>query len=422
MSRRVYLCGFIFFLLSRCGFADDSTAGAFQWNLQTTEISQTLFQFPAPYSGSNSLLSRDETEITHASLLTLKKNFASNLLLDADVQYIQGHGAGGGNGTGLAGYLNDEIVRISTVGKDAYFARYFVQWNRPLSSDNQLILTLGKFAVSDVFEKNRYANSVDNQFMNEGMVNNLAWDYAADTRGYSGGMALQWAHQNWTLRFGSFQMPVRANGIRLAGDFGGNRGDQMELEIHPATAVLRFLVYQNHADMGDYNDAIALAGQTGTAPNIVAVEHPGEVKTGFALNGEQPLADDGDTGLFFRYGWNDGQTESFAYTESDRFISIGVQISGKRWHCDSDHVGIGLQQSDLSTAHAQYLALGGDGFQLGDGALSYGPERTGEIYYLFGLSKQSSLSLDYQHVINPGNNRDRGPVDAVALRFHFQAQ
>lgn len=407
--------------------AQDSTNRWFEWNFQGTAISQTLFRFRSPYQGNASLLSRDETEITHAELLSGKAHLTDHILADVDLANARGQGVGGGNATGLAGFANNQVIRISTVSKDPYFARFFVQWTQPVSKGEQVIISIGKLAASDTFDKNNYANSVDTQFINGGFVNNLAYDFAADTRGYSGGIAVQWIHPNWILRLGSFQMPVKANGIRLSNDFAHSRGDQIELEIRPQIftlslppSIVRFLIYQNHAHMGNYNDAATVAQQMGTTPDIVSVEKINAVKYGFALNGEQPLGDDGDTGVFFRYGWNDGKTESFAYTEADRFVSFGLQISGKRWKAPLDHAGLGFEQSDISLSHAQYLALGGSGFQLGDGRLNYGSEKTLETYYARGISKSFAVSLDYQRTVNPGYNRDRGPINLLSLRLHWE--
>ncbi|HLK58056.1 MAG TPA: carbohydrate porin, partial [Chthonomonadaceae bacterium] len=137
------------------------------------------------------------------------------------------------------------------------------------------------------------------------------------------------------------------------------------------------------------------------------------------LNFEQALADGGATGVFGRLGWNDGTTESYAFTEADRFLSLGGQLSGTHWRRKNDLVGLALAQSDLSAAHKDYLAAGGLGFALGDGRLDYAPERVLEAYYSYQLTKPLALSLDYQYITNPGFNRDRGPVSVVSLRAHL---
>jgi carbohydrate-selective porin OprB len=172
--------------------------------------------------------------------------------------------------------------------------------------------------------------------------------------------------------------------------------------------------------MGRYRDALAQAQGTRDPPDIIAERRRGAAKYGFGLNFEQPLADGGATGLFGRWGWNDGATESFAYAEADRTLTFGGQLSGVHWKRAQDRVGLALVRNGLSTAHRDYLAAGGAGFTIGDGRLRYGTERIFEAYYSYQLSKLLALSLDYQAVQNPGFNRDRGPVSAPSLRLHAE--
>ena len=143
-------------------------------------------------------------------------------------------------------------------------------------------------------------------------------------------------------------------------------------------------------------------------------------KYGFTLNVEQPLTEDGDTGLFARLGWNNGATETFAYTEADWAMSLGTQIAGTPWRRQDDRLGVGIAANGLSNAHADYLAAGGLGFELGDGKLSYRPETIAEAYYLAQVVKWAALTVDYQFIADPGDNAARGPVSVVSLRFHMQ--
>jgi high affinity Mn2+ porin len=172
--------------------------------------------------------------------------------------------------------------------------------------------------------------------------------------------------------------------------------------------------------MGNYRAAIALGRQTGQTPDISLTRTTGAVKYGFAFNLEQPLADDGETGLFARGGWNDGATETFAYTEADRTVSLGAQIAGTSWFRPDDRIGIAIDANGLSAAHADYLAAGGLGFELGDGRLHRGDEIITEAYYSLQLLHWFAVTLDYQFIKNPGYNQDRGPVSVVSLRGHIQ--
>jgi len=276
-------------------------------------------------------------------------------------------------------------------------------------------------AATDDFDLNRYANNTRTQFMNWGLINNTAWDFAADTRGYDYGFVVALVEPSWRLAFGSYQMPTMANGNTFDGHIQQARGDNLELTLKPNQqgTVLRFLAYRNLARMGDYAEAIAIGNATSTMPDIAADDRLGRSKYGFGLNMEQPLADEGETGAFARIGWNDGHTEDFAFTEVDRHLSTGVQMSGIHWGRTDDRLGIGYAWHGLSPEHRDYLAAGGIGFMLGDGKLNYGLEQILETYYRVQLGQYAQLSPDFQYIQNPGYNRDRGPVEVYSLRLRL---
>jgi carbohydrate-selective porin OprB len=217
-------------------------------------------------------------------------------------------------------------------------------------------------------------------------------------------------------------MPYQANGQRLMDALATSQGQQIELTLQPQKDgwALRFLAFRNTARMGIYSDAIAIAQATGQVPNIQADDAPGRHKYGFSINGELPLADNGDTGAFMRAGWNDGHTESFVFTEVDRTLSTGFQLSGVHWSRPNDHVAIAFVVDGLSSDHRDYLAAGGSGFVLGDGALNYGREQIIEAYYNLSVIDHLTLSPDLQLIHNPGYNRDRGPARFVGLRAHVE--
>jgi carbohydrate-selective porin OprB len=186
--------------------------------------------------------------------------------------------------------------------------------------------------------------------------------------------------------------------------------------------------------MGNYREALQLAAATGTVPNIVADDREGRHKYGFGINVEQPLADDGETGVFARLGWNDGHTESFAFTEVDRLLSFGGQVSGSHWARSQDRAGAAVAIEGLSGPHRDYLAAGGSGFLLGDGTLTYAHEQILEVYYRAQLPWPLNASSpvfqkyplkiqvtpDFQYIRNPAYNHDRGPVKFWAVRFHLE--
>ena len=155
-------------------------------------------------------------------------------------------------------------------------------------------------------------------------------------------------------------------------------------------------------------------------PALAAVRRRAAVRFGVGLNLEVPLADDSATGVFGRLGLSRGGVETLSFAESDAAFSVGGQVSGGRWGRSEDAIGVAVGVDLASAAHRAYLAAGGTGLRLGDGALSYHPEIDSEGYYAFTVAKGFVLSVDLQGIINPAFNRDRGPVVLLALRAHVE--
>jgi high affinity Mn2+ porin len=426
--------------------SDDSTGtGSARWHpyllgTQINVIGQDLRPMRSPYEGPNSLTARGDSKISHAYGVYGGVDAVHGVQAYLDVEMIRGKGIS--RVVGLAGPTNGDVLRQGTIdlGSGPYVARAFVRYIRSFSSrqrdtlnaapdqipaiasSDRLEITAGKLAVSDLFDINRYANSTRQQFMNWSLFQNTAWDFAADTRGYSNGVAIAWIHPRWTLRAGSFQMPHEANGNVFDSDLRRARGDQIELTVtapHIGTTA-RLLGYINHARMGSYAEAIAIGKSLGQAPDIAGDDRPGRKKYGFGLNLEQPLTDEGETGVFARLGWSDGKNESFAFTEVDRHFSAGAQVSGARWGRVNDRIGLAGVCEGIVAVHRDYLAAGGVGFLLGDGRLTYGPERILEGYYRLQAGRYLQLSSDVQSIRNPGYNRDRGPALVGSLRANFR--
>ncbi|HXL86102.1 MAG TPA: carbohydrate porin, partial [Gemmatimonadaceae bacterium] len=345
---------------------DSSRAGSAAWRpyllgTQINVIGQDLRPFRSPYEGTNSLRSRGDSKISHAYGVYGGIDAGHGLQAYLDAEMIRGKGIS--NVVGLGGPTNGDVLRQGTadLGSGPYVARAFLRYTVAFSSRerdtlqrapdqvpaivpaHRLELTAGKLAASDLFDLNRYANSTRQQFMNWSLFQNTAWDFAADTRGYSNGVAVAWIHPGWALRAGSFQMPHEANGNVFDSDLRRARGDQIELTLTaPRTqTTARILAYLNHARMGSYAEALALGRAQGRPPDIAANDQPGRTKYGYGLNVEQPLADDGETGLFARFGWSDGRNESFAFTEVDRHLSFGAQLAGGHWGRVNDRIGLG---------------------------------------------------------------------------------
>jgi hypothetical protein len=288
----------------------------------------------------------------------------------------------------------------------------------------RLEVRLGKMSTVDFFDLNSAGSDSHLQFMNWAVVNNGAYDYAADTRGYTYGLVMEYFDHAWAARFGEMLMPTVANGIQLDWNLARARGENFEVERHWAlipkrATVARALVFVNHANMGTYRDAIhSYLSSADASPDITLHRRQGNVKYGFGLNFEQELTS--LARVFGRLGWNDGATESFAYTEIDRTAEVGADFRGKPWRRGQDKIGAAFVANGISGDHREYLALGGLGFLLGDGALRYGSEKIFEAYYTAHIWRGISVAADYQHVVNPGYNIDRGPASVLSVRIHLE--
>jgi high affinity Mn2+ porin len=445
-------------LLAACGARSVAAAGASapatpapdsDWPLllgaQYTFIEQRQTPLLSPYQGPLSLHPDGDRQGTHTMGL-----YTGWALVDWGQLYFDAEkfmGAGVSRSTGLAGLTNGDVVHQGAAGlkKQFYIARLYARFMLPLGAatsavaraqdqipgteaTTRLELKVGRLAVNDDFDKNRYAGSTRTQFLNSSLWDNTAWDYAANTRGYTDGFMLGYVSPAWSLKYGMYRMPLYANGQTLE-TLARARGQNLELTLSPPAlaTVVRLLAYGNTARMGNYAQALATAAATGSVPSIAADDQEGRHKLGFGVNAEQPLADDGESGLFLRLGWNDGKTEDFAFTEVDRHASVGGQLSGIHWQRAADRLGIGFVLEGLSAEHRQYLEAGGSGFLLGDGRLNYKREEIFESYYRaqWSFSEAASavrvqLGPDFQYIRNPAYNQDRGPVRFYTLRLHLE--
>jgi len=415
---------------------------------QYTFVRQHQSRLDSPYEGPLSLNPTGDTEQTHTIGFYFGWAMTSWAQAYFDLEKFMGAGVSGS--VGLGGLTNGDVVREGAAGlpKVFYIARQYVRLMLPLAqgathveatqdqlggneADTRLEFKFGLMSASDDFDHNRYAGSTRTAFMNWSLWDNSAWDYAADTRGYTYGAVFGYVSPHWSLKYGAYLMPVKANGQELENAPGRARADNLELTLMPPGigTIVRLLAYQNTARMGIYRHAISIAAASGTVPDIVADDREGRHKYGFGINIEQPLADNGETGAFARLGWNDGKTESFAFTEVDRLVSVGGQVSGRHWTRSDDRLAAAVAIEGLSGPHRDYLAAGGSGFLLGDGTLSYGHEQILEVYYNAQLASLSlvpkyplkiQLSPDFQYIRNPAYNRDRGPVKFWAVRLHLE--
>jgi high affinity Mn2+ porin len=406
---------------------------------QANIVLQWHGRFPAAYSGTNSFKPAPENTTSKVYTLFLGYELTHTTEIFLDVESAGGHGLS--NALGLAGFTNLDVVRNPSLGDVPYLARLMVRQIIRLSKERvtvergplalatslparRLEFRLGKFTIPDFFDENTYGTDSHLQFLNWTVDNDGAYDYAANTRGYTDGAILEYDDHWFGARFGVMLMPKVANGINLDADIARARGENLELSaagnrlLHRA-GVVRFLSYLNIANMGNYEEANAnfLNGE-GSTPDIVSTRRQGRHKYGFELNFEQELP--ANLGVFGRIGWSDGRNESFAYTEVDRTVQAGVFTKGDKWRRKNDRGGVVFVANEIVAAHQQYLANGGLGFLLGDGALTPGPEKIFEGFYTAHLWRGFFASCDFQHINNPGYNKARGPVFVPGMRFHVE--
>jgi carbohydrate-selective porin OprB len=280
-------------------------------------------------------------------------------------------------------------------------------------------LRAGKLGMADFFDVNSVGSDSHLQFTNWTVDNNGAYDYAADTRGYTYAAIVEYDTPQWSLRLGEALMPTVANGIDMDWNIAQARAENLELELHPTTGLaVRLLGYANHANMGSYDEATDgfITGRD-PKPDVTVYRQPGRVKTGVGANVEytSPRL----VRVFARTGWNEGHHESFAYTEVNNSVQGGGDLSGALWNRAQDRIGVAFVSNGLSAPHREYLALGGQGFLLGDGTLRYGREGILETYYTAHVWRGVSASGGLQYIDHPGYNRDRGPVLVGMLRLHL---
>ena len=415
---------------------------------QANSIFQAHGHFHSPYEDTNSL--RDIFEYKASEVATLYTGYQwhpnSRYNTDFIVAIENAGGRGISEALGLAGATNLDVVRNPNLGTTPYLSRGEIHQIIGLTDEmtdqergpfalatkvpvRRFEIRIGKMSLPDTFDINSVGTDSHLQFTNWTIDNNGAWDYAADTRGYTVAGILEYDDKVWSARYAIAAMPTVANGIDLDWAISRASGQNWEFELRkglfPAPLLnpkrqgaVRVLGFVNHAHMGDYRESVQnyLAGKI-AAPDITTTERFGAVKYGFGLNTEQEVTD--SLRLFGRFGWNEDQHESYAYTEVGQTILFGGDYNGHNWHRANDKIGVAYVSNAIKRDHQNYLHYGGLGFLLGDGNLTYAREDIVEWYYNAHLWRGLYAMVGGSQIAHPGYNRDRGPVYVPTVRAHI---
>jgi len=414
---------------------------------QANSIFQMHGHFRSPYEGANSLQDTFETKASEVATLYLGYQLQPNSRFDTDfiVDVENAGGRGISQALGLAGATNLDVVRNPTLSSLPYLARGEIHQTIGLTDEmvdqdrgmfalaskvpvRRFDIRIGKMSLPDSLDVNSVGTDSHLQFTNWTIDNNGAWDYAADTRGYTVGGILEYDDRVWSARYAIAAMPTVANGLDLDWAISRANGQNWEFELRKGLlaplldakrkGAVRVLSFVNHAHMGDYRQSVQqyLSGKIAT-PDILPTERFGAVKYGFGLNTEQEVTD--RLRVFGRFGWNEDQHESFAYTEVGQTVLVGGDYNGKDWKRANDKVGAAFVSNAIKRDHQNYLHYGGLGFLLGDGNLNYGRENILEWYYNAHVWRGLYAMGGGSYVDDPGYNRDRGPVYVPTVRVHI---
>ncbi len=404
------------------------------WNMhfQLTTVTQWHYAFPAGYSGLNSFRNSEETASSVTSTL-----FAGLRLWNGGAAYLNPElSAGQGlSGTlGIAGFPNGEIYRVAESGPKVTLARMYVKQIIALGDQgdflpdeanqlagripaDRLTLIAGKFSLTDFLDNNVYSHDPRTQFLNWAVMSMGAWDYAADTRGYTWGVLSEYRRPPWSIRAAAVLVPKEANQLemdtKIRDAFSLNLEVERRYALSNRNGALRLVFFRNLARMGNYLEATT---DTAYHDDITRTRQYGRTKYGVGLNAEQQLSEVG--GIFARMSWNDGKNETWAFTEIDQSVCIGAAWKGNTWGRPDDNLGAAVAFNGISDQHRDYLAAGGYGFIIGDAALRYGTETILEAFYSVRVLSAIAITGDYQFIVNPAYNRDRGPVHIFGLRAH----
>ncbi len=402
---------------------------------QLTNIWQYHPAFRSKYQGPQSLdRANHVNETTDVTIFAGVRPWrGGELWLDLEMD----QGIAPSNTLGVAGYVNGDGAKVGKRHPYTRPQRLFLRQTWDLGGErtdvdpdinqfsgkqaaDRVVLTIGKFNATDVFDTNKYAHDPRHDFLNWSLIDAGTFDYAADAWGYTYGAAVELYREDWTWRAGLFDMSDVPNSKTLNRDFS-ERQWQAEVERRykwrGQEGAVRVTGFLGHARFGRYDEALALAARTGGRPDTALVRRWSD-KGGVSVNWEQALSK--DLGVFARAGWADGAHESYEYADIDRTVQAGVSMQGARWGRPDDTAALAAVLNAISPEHHRYFAAGGLGILVGDGRQSYGAEKIVESFYSLRVIKPVTFTFDAQLIQNPAYNRDRGPVVVFSGRLHVQ--
>ncbi len=406
---------------------------------QTTLIPQGVNNFHSPYSGENSFLPTEPIRTSFTTTLFAAYKPFKNTYIVFNPEMAGGKGLS--KTTGIAGFPNGEIYRVGNPAPQPFVARLFAEKRFSLNEEKEFVeddinqikektnsqyisILAGKFALTDFFDNSTISHDPRTQFINWALMGSGAWDYAANTRGYTFGIVLQAKLKHATIRFAETAVPLEANGAEMQWKSNDAGGSVIELELNDLFkknenqfSTLHVGGFLNRTHSGNYASTNQFAIATATTPDITDNREYGRTKYGFYISLDNHF---NHLHHFIKGSWNDGENETWAFTEIDRSIANGILYDITARKGKSDNIGLAIVANGISSSHANYLKLGGAGFMLGDGTINYGIESTIEFFYSFNVWNKVFVSPDFQYTINPGYNKDRGPVCTYALRFHAE--
>ena len=265
------------------------------------------------YTGPNSLLPQEESQVSMTATWYAGAKLWKHATIFINPE-VSG-GAGLSDAFGVANATNGETFRVGSHDLKIYLARLFFRQlfalnktNIYQSTDfnqlagnipaNYIAITVGQIDIVDYFDHNSYAHDPRTQFMSWGLMNNGAWDYPANTRGYTPSFVLEYVRPKHELRYGISLVPLMANGNDM--DWKISKASSHSLEytqrysLKNLPGAIRLLTYFTTTNMGNYTQSIALHA---IAPDIIATRKYDNTKYGFGINAEKAISK--EAGVFF---------------------------------------------------------------------------------------------------------------------------